>query len=222
MPSPAAGSVSLTTDLPVTEPAFKLADLLADMMAHNATLAANRANERAAAIGKRQANGSYIPSIGLNTGLGGQTSMFTNATGADRTWPFSFDRNPLTVSVGLQLQLWDGFRREQNTQSSAIALTNAQHELRRAELQLTTGVTSLYTELVNDWRAVQLQIQIVETARQALLLAQERYRVGSTAYTDFALAQDRYQQEENARLVDIYTYHRTFAQLEAAVGRPLR
>ena len=89
-------------------------------------------------------------------------------------------------------------------------------------MQLTTSVTSLYTGLMNDWRTVQLQIQIVETARQALLLAQERYRVGSTAYTEFSLAQDRYQQEENARLVDIYTYHRTFAQLEAAVGRPLR
>ena len=127
-----------------------------------------------------------------------------------------------SASEFLSLALWDGYRREQGTQSAALALTNAQHELRRADLQLTTQVSSLYTELVNDWRAVQLQIQIVATAREAMQLAQERYRVGSTAYTDLALAQDRYQQEENARLVDIYTYHRTFAQLEAVVGRPLR
>jgi outer membrane protein len=219
---PATGDVQLTTDLPIVEPTFQLPELLADAKVRNASLASTRANMRVAELTRRSARGSYIPSLGFSTGLGGQTSMNTDAVGSERTWPFGFSRNPLSFSAGFNLTLWDGFQREQNVEAATIAVTNAQHELRRTDLNVTTSVTTLHSELRYAWRAYQLQLQIVETARQALQLAQERYKVGSTAFTDLSLAQDRYQQEENTRLVFIYNYHRTFAQLEAAVGRPLR
>lgn len=216
------GDVTLTTDLPVVEPRFVLDDLLAEARSRNANLASARATERSADIGRRQARSRYIPSLNLSTGLGGATNMATNATGSARTWPFGFDRNPLSVSAGFSLTLWDGFQREQANEQSSIALTNARHDLRRIELQIARDVTSLHSTLSLDYQAVQLQRQIVETARIALGLAQERYNLGSTAYTDLSLALDRYQQEQNNLLSNIYTYHRTFAQLEAVVGRSLR
>jgi outer membrane protein len=220
---PAPGDVQLTTDLPVVEPKFQLAELLADARAHNAGLAANRAQQHVAEISTRQARGrGYIPSFNLSTGIGGSTNMPTDASGPARTWPFSFTRSAIGINAGFSLTLWDGFSREQNIESSSIQLQNALHEVRRAELTITNNVTSFLSQLVLDWRTVQLQIQIVETARQALSLAQNRYQIGSTAYTELSLALDTYQREQNTLLNDTYTYHRTFAQLEAVVGRPLR
>jgi outer membrane protein TolC len=214
--------VQLTTELPITEPTFRAEDLVAEARSRNGTLAASRANLSVAQIGRKITRGQYFPSLSLSTGIGGATSMNTNATGDDRTWPFGFDRNPLSVRAGLSLTLWNAFQREQNNEAAAIQVTNAQHDLRQTELQVTNSITRLVRELDLAWRSYRLQQQIVETSRQALQLAQERYKVGSTAYTDLSLAQDQYQREENALLVNIYTYHRLFAQLEAAVGRPLR
>jgi outer membrane protein TolC len=73
-----------------------------------------------------------------------------------------------------------------------------------------------------DYKTVQLRIRAAATAKEALLLAQERYRVGATAYIDLSTALDQYQNAENQTLIAIYTYHRDFAALEAAIGRPLR
>lgn len=215
-------SVELTTELAITEPTFKAEDLIAESRLRNAGLAASRASLHAFEVAKKSSKGQYIPSMNISTGIGGNTSMNMDAVGDARTWPFAFRRNPISVSAGFSLPLWDGYRREQNIETASIQAQNAQIELKRTELQITNNITRLVAELSLAWRSYRLQQQIVETQKQALQLAQERYKVGSTAYTDLSLAQDRYQQEENALLVSIYTYHRLFAQLESFVGKSLR
>lgn len=219
---PWQGDVTLTTDLPVTQPSFKLEDLIGDARSHNGGLQAARATQLSAEIGRRQATGAYVPSFGLSTGIGGQTSMLTNAKGDQRTWPFNFDRSPKSVSVGLSLPLWDGFRREQNTENATLNLNSAREEVRRTDLNLVATVTADLLQVQFDYQAVDLQTRASAAARQALELAQERYRVGSATYLELSNAQDTYQTAENGRLNAIYAYHRDFAALEAAVGRPLR
>lgn len=225
--TPLTGDVELTTELPVTEPVFRLDELLADARSHSPTLAANRANERSAEITKRQSQSRYIPSFGISTGLGGSTLRHTDpaireSLNEPNKWPFNFSRNPWNVSAGFNLTLWDGFSREQQTQGAALNLANAQQEVRRAELALNTTVTSNLKQLQLDYQTVQLRIRAAATAKEALDVAQERYRVGATAYLDLSTALDTYQNAQNQTLIAIYTYHRDFAALEAAVGRPLR
>ena len=59
-------------------------------------------------------------------------------------------------------------------------------------------------------------------ALQALVLAQERYRVGLNTFVDVAQSRGDYERAENDRINAIYDYHKAFAALESAVGRPLR
>jgi outer membrane protein len=216
------GPVTLTTELPVVEPTFSVESLLADARSTNPTLEAGRSQQRAANIGRTQAYAQYVPSLSISTGIGGSTTEATNTPAELSRWPFDFNRSPIGFSVGLSIPLWNGFGRENQVQNAAISASDAAHNLRSAELQLETLVTSTYLRLVTDYRAVQLQEEAAATARVALQTAQERYRVGSTSYLELSNQQDTYQQAENARLVAIYTYHRTFAELEAAVGRSLR
>ena len=215
-------NVQLTTDLPITEPTFTAEELIAESRMRNPSLAAARANLHAAEVGKKTARGQYIPSLGLSTGIGGTTNMATDAIGDERVWPFAFRRSGINVSAGFNLPLWNGYQREQNVENAAIQAQNEQINVKRTEIQITNSITRLVAEVRLAWRSYRLQQQIVETQKQALQLAQERYKVGSTAYTDLSLAQDQYQQEENNLLVSLYNYHRLFAQLEAAVGKPLR
>ena len=73
-----------------------------------------------------------------------------------------------------------------------------------------------------SYEAVQLQNQNAATAREALQLAEERYRVGANTFVDLTTARAEYERAETDRIDAIYEFHRSFAALEAAVGRTLR
>ena len=59
-------------------------------------------------------------------------------------------------------------------------------------------------------------------ARDALYLAEERYKVGAATFVDVTDARAAYERAENDRIGAVYDYHKAFAALENAVGRPLR
>ena len=53
-------------------------------------------------------------------------------------------------------------------------------------------------------------------------LAEERYRVGLAPFLDVSDARTQFEQAESDRINAVYDFHKAFAVLEAAVGRPLR
>jgi outer membrane protein TolC len=99
---------------------------------------------------------------------------------------------------------------------------DARYTERARELQLTADVTSAYLTLTTSVRTVQIQSQNSTAARQALTLSEERYRVGAATFVDVADARAAYETAENGRISAVYDYHKAFAALESAVGRPLR
>jgi outer membrane protein len=160
-------------------------------------------------------------------GCDGPQYTFTDADAAairqqNNAFPFTFDRNPFQYSVGLSLPLFDGFRREEQIQSAKLARNDARFALRAQELQMNTEVTSAYRNLVTQYQTVQIQEQNRAAAQQALDLAQERYRVGASTFLDVTQARTEFEQAGNLLINAIYDFHRFYAELERAVGRPLR
>lgn len=137
-------------------------------------------------------------------------------------FPFSFTKQPWTVSAMISLPIFDNFQREARIEQAQADRNTARYRIRKQELQLTADVTSAYLTLVTNARSAALQEQNSARAREELQLAQERYRVGAATYLDLANARANYEQAENDRINAIYMYHISFAQLENAVGRPLR
>jgi outer membrane protein len=221
---PYPGPASLTTEPPApTEPTFKADDLIAQAKASNPNITEARVNEMVASLERRAAGGAYLfPTLSFSTGVGGSTNMLTDASGPERTWPFDFNRNPIQFSVGFSYPIWNQYNREANVQSRTIASANARNATRQQELQVATDVTTALLDLQLAWQTIALQNQAVDNARQAMLLARERYTGGSASFIELSNASDNYQSAENQRLSAIYGYHRAFAALEAAVGRPLR
>ena len=136
--------------------------------------------------------------------------------------PFDFTRNPYTLSMGLSLPLFDGFGREQRLQEANASRTDARYAVRRQELALTAEITSAFVTLEAAYETVQLQSRNAGTAREALTLAEQRYRVGSTTFVDLTTSRAEYERAETDRIDAVYEFHRAFAALEAAAGRTLR
>ncbi len=141
---------------------------------------------------------------------------------SNQTFPFKFISNPYTLSLGLSLPLFNGFQREQAIESSSADQSDAQYNLKAAQLKLAADVSSAYVTLVADYQALRLQEQNAVAAREALQLAEERYRVGLNSLVDLQQARSDFQTAEAGRINAVFEFHRAYAQLESSVGRSLR
>lgn len=141
---------------------------------------------------------------------------------ANSAFPFDFTTDPWQVSAVLSLPIFNGFDREQRVQEAEASRAEARHRERAQELQLGADVTAAYLNLTTAFQTVQLQEQNALTAREALRLAQERFRVGASDFVEVSQARDDFSRAEAERINAIYSFHQAFAQLENAVGRPLR
>lgn len=137
-------------------------------------------------------------------------------------YPFSLAQSPKSFSVSVSLPLFDGLQREQRLQEASALRNDARYRTRAQDLQTTADVTAGHLNLVTAYRTVRLQEQNSEAARQALALSQERFRVGAETYVALVQARTDFEQAETDRINAVYEFHRAFATLESAVGRPLR
>ena len=141
---------------------------------------------------------------------------------SNNQFPFSFQRNPFYVQAGLSFPIFNGLQREQRLEEAAVNRNNARYNVRAQELALTAGVTAAYYDLNTAVEAAAIQEQNARTAREALSLAEERYRVGAATFVDVQQARADYERAENDRINAVYDFHKAFAALESAVGRSLR
>ena len=79
-----------------------------------------------------------------------------------------------------------------------------------------------YLNVQTAVRTIELQQVNAQRAREQLAFAEERYRVGAATFLDVTNARSTFEQAQIDHLNAIYDYHRQFAALESAVGRPLR
>ncbi|HZI28924.1 MAG TPA: TolC family protein, partial [Gemmatimonadaceae bacterium] len=83
-------------------------------------------------------------------------------------------------------------------------------------------ITTAYRNLITQYEQVKVQEQTKAASQQAFELAQERYRVGASNFLEVATARSNFEQTSTDLINAIYDFHKFFAALEQAVGRPLR
>ena len=186
----------------------------------------------AARLGRagRFADCSTMDSIRTGAGMPGLTCGSPTLSSAEEAairegtpnFPNQFSRAPLSFSVQLSMPIFDNLNRERQLQESMIQRDNARYRVRATELQLRADVTQQYLNLVTAARSVELQEVNAAAAQQSLAAAEERYRVGAGTFLEVTEARGLNEQAQADRLAAIYDYHRSFAALESAVGRPLR
>jgi len=164
-----------------------------------------------------------MPSLNCNNGQ----FVLTDAQAAsirqkNQTFPFKFQRAPLAFSAQISIPIFDNYNREQRVEQAQVDRDNARLNVRSRELQTTADVTQGYLNLVTAVRTVELQEVNAQKAREELTYAQERYRVGAATFLDVTTSSGAFVQAQVDRINAIYDYHKAFAALEAAVGRPLR
>jgi outer membrane protein len=140
----------------------------------------------------------------------------------NRQFPFNFQNSPRSISATLSLPLFDGFAREQRVQEAQAASDDARFNVRARELALTADVTAAYLTLTTAEKTAALQTQNAAKARLELKFTEDRYRSGAVTLVEVTDSRAAYERAESDRINAIFDYHKAFAALESAVGRPLR
>ena len=267
---PADTTVALTTQFAIAEPPFTLDSVLSLARRLNPDVAADESRRFAAQMGVRTAQMSYIPSLSLSTGWGGNALSYADAnflvnqatvsaaqgfascmtldsirtrTGlsaancrsgtlsqtdianikaGNNAFPFNFTRSPFGIGATLSLPIFNNYQREAQVEQARVQRDNAEYTLKGRQLQLTTDVTNAYLTLVAAAKTVKLQEQTADKASEDLAAVTARYKVGAATYLEVITARGQFETAEIGRVNSIYDYHTAFANLEAAVGRPLR
>jgi outer membrane protein len=144
------------------------------------------------------------------------------AIAANNRFPFEFTPAPRSFSAFISLPIFDNLQREQRLQDAIYQRENAKFATRAVELRLQADVVEAHLNLVTALRTTELQEVNAQRAREELAFAEERYRVGAATFLDVTTSRGTFEQAQIDRLNAIYDYHRAFAALESAVGRPLR
>jgi outer membrane protein len=140
----------------------------------------------------------------------------------NRQFPFNFQNSPKSISATISLPLFDGFAREQRVQEAQAFRDDARFSVRARELALTADVTVAYLTLTTAAKTAALQAQNAAKARLELKFTQDRYRSGAVSLVDVTDARAAFERAESDRINAVFDYHKAFAALESAVGRPLR
>lgn len=193
--------------VPVTAP---LADLVARGLRERPELAEHQARVEAAEAALALARAGGRPVVGLSGGL----SVEGIGSGA----------SALGWSIGLAatFPLLDGGVTAAKIREAELRLEQlkvVQAQLRQSiELQVRQGVLNLgaAAEEVATARAA------IEQAREALRIAQVRFREGVGTNLEVIAAQAALAQAEGARVQALFSYNTARAQLERAVGGPVR
>ena len=166
--------------------------------------------------------GAGLPGLGYCGSYVLTSAQAQQLRASNQNFPFKFISNPYTLSLGLNLPLFNGFQREQTIESSAADQSDAQYNLKAQQLKLAADVQSAHVTLIADYQALRLQESNSVAAREALQLAEERYRVGLNSLVDLQQARSDYESAEAGRIYAVFEFHRAFAALESSVGRSLR
>ena len=160
---------------------------------------------------------------GLNcSGITFTPTMADKIRADNNQFPFKFTRSPFAFSAFVSMPIFDNLQREQNLQEAIITRDNAKFNVRARELQLTADVAQAYLNLQTAIKTTQMQDINAQKAREELAFAEERYRVGAATFLDVTTSRGTFEQAQIDRLNAMYDYHRAYAALENAVGRPLR
>src|SRR5687768_3318011 len=137
-------------------------------------------------------------------------------------FPFRFQRSPFALTAAISMPIFDNFNREERVQRAAVDRETAAYDVKAKDLTMTADVTQAYLTLKTAAQTVALQEQNATKAQEELAFAEERYKVGASTFLDVVTSRGTYEQALIDRVNAVYDYHKAFAALENAVGRPLR
>ena len=140
----------------------------------------------------------------------------------NNAFPFDFKGSPPSVSLRLQIPIFQGLSRERNLQAARLQRDDLVQQVREQELALEADLSIGIANIQTAYESALLEERNRELADQQLSLARERYQLGAITFVELVDAQTVLAQAERDRIAAVFAYHDAVTSLEVLVGNPLR
>ena len=157
-----------------------------------------------------------------NTGNALLPDALTAIHNRNSVFPFNFTRQPISLSFGVSLPIWDGYSTSLRVAQAEASQDQSHEALRNQQLITDASIQTQLLAVRTAWARMAIQDSNRATAARQLQLAQARYQGGTGTVLETADAQNAVTQSEVDYVTAVYDYHLAVVALEAAVGRPLR
>jgi len=137
-------------------------------------------------------------------------------------FPFSFQKSPMRVSLGLSIPIFSGFSRQRTLEAAKLQREDLRHQVREQEMALNADISVALATVETAYQSALLEERNRALAEQQLRLARERYQLGAITFVDLVAAQTVMAQADRDETAAIFAYHDAVTSLEALVGTSLR
>ena len=143
-------------------------------------------------------------------------------TDQNSAFPFNFEGSPPSVSLGINIPIFQGLSRQRNLEAARLQRDDLGYQVLEQELALDADLSVGIASVRTAYQSALLEERNRALADQQLNLARERYRLNAITFVELVDAQTVLAQADQARLFAVYAYHDTVTSLEALVGSSLR
>jgi len=148
------------------------------------------------------ATGLPLTSFATNSSLGNGTS------------------NPRQAQIGLQQNIFDGFRTYNNIKGAEALVESGREDLRNAEVTILLNAATAYMSVVRDQAIVNLRQNNVKVLAEQLRATQDRFQVGEVTRTDVAQAESGLAQSQADLSIAQGTLYGDQALFAQYIGHP--
>ncbi|MHB1192497.1 MAG: TolC family protein [Longimicrobiales bacterium] len=137
-------------------------------------------------------------------------------------FPFSFQKSPVSVRLGLSIPIFQGFSRQRNLEAAKLQRADLDQQVREQELALRADLSVALATVRTAYESALLEERNRTLAEQQLRLARERYQLGAITFVELIAAQTVMAQADRDRTAAVFAYHDAVTRLESLVGTSLR
>jgi len=150
-------------------------ELLEKTLAQNANLLLAASNQTISEYDRQIVASRAYPYVNFGTGYGYTFNTY-QAGNLDRQQQLGFNYG-LTVGINL----FDGFNRRRELSNAMIEIENRDLNYRQLLQQVKADLVTIYRAYENNLRLLEMEYENLETARENVEIAFERYRLGALA-----------------------------------------
>jgi outer membrane protein len=214
----AVGATEPVTAAPgdTTGPALSLDEAaLAALVEDAPTVRGARANLEAARQAQKSVWSTYLPSVSASWSRSG------NGSGGAPAWNPDELEYSGSWRLSLGFPIFNQFQRESQVTQAAVAVQNAEADLRDAQLAARQSLTDGLGAYRAAAQQEASQVATVDAAEEDLRVQSQRYAVGGSTLLDVLASQTQLDQARRDLIRARYDQRIAKAQLEALVGREL-
>lgn len=172
-----------------------LDQLKTSVPAQNALLSSFRINNRISALTMKENQALRYPRIAFNTQY--NFIRTTNEAG----FALYNQQHGLQYGLSASIPIFNGFNLSRQIKNARLDMLSAQLQLENAEQEINAQLLNAWREFSSSLTLLSIEEENIKFAGEVLLIAQERYRVGSSASVELQEAQRTYE-EALTRLTD--------------------